>query len=375
MNDNSLLYNIALTLLPGVGSITAKNLLAYCGSAEEVFSEKKFLTRKIPGVGTETVLVNKITNRSIQKEALLRAEKEIKFIEKKEIIPLFFTDEEYPSRLKNCDDGPVLLYTKGNMNLNAERIIAVVGSRNCTDYGIKICEQLISGFSSYDVLIVSGLAFGIDVCAHRSALSHHCSTVGVVAHGLDTLYPSQHKNIAERMLKNGGIVTEFMSETKMAPEYFPRRNRIIAGLADATIVVEATRKSGALITAEIANSYNRDVFAVPGRLDDSSSEGCNLLIRFNKASLIQSAEDVIRAMNWDTAGKKPKHLQQELFARLSAEEETLVNLLKQKEKIHVDALSIAAGYSMSKTAVLLLNLEFAGLVKSFPGKMYALSVR
>lgn len=373
MNDNSLLYNIALTLLPGVGDITAKNLIAYCGSAEAVFSEKKSKLEKIPGAGT--VLANTITSSKIQKEIFLRAEKEIKFIEKKEIIPLFFTDENYPSRLKHCDDGPVMLYTKGNMNLNAERMLSVVGSRHCSDYGIKICEQLISELSSYAVLIVSGLAYGIDICAHRASLKHEMETVGVLAHGLDILYPSQHKNIAERMLKSGGIVTEFMSETKMAPEYFPRRNRIIAGLSDATIVVEATRKSGALITAEIANSYNRDVFAVPGRLDDSSSEGCNLLIKFNKAALIQSAEDVIRTMSWDAEGKKTKHLQQELFARLSAEEETLVNLLKQKEKIHVDALSIAAGFPMSKTAALLLNLEFAGLVKSFPGKMYALSVR
>jgi DNA processing protein len=202
-----------------------------------------------------------------------------------------------------------------------------------------------------------------------------------VAHGLDKLYPSEHKNVADKMLSSGGLITEFMSETKMNPEYFPRRNRIIAGLSDATIVVEAGVKSGALITAEIANSYNRDVFAVPGRLDDSSSEGCNLLIKFNKAALIQSAEDVIRAMRWDVDSKKPKHSQQELFARLSADEECLVNIMRQKEmenpqrggKVHIDELCNASGMPMSKVASLLLNMEFSGVIKSLPGKMYMLS--
>jgi DNA processing protein len=230
-------------------------------------------------------------------------------------------------------------------------------------------------------MIVSGLAFGIDICAHRSALSNNLPTVGVVAHGLDKLYPSEHKHVADKMLSSGGLITEFMSETKMNPEYFPRRNRIIAGLSDATIVVEAGVKSGALITAEIANSYNRDVFAVPGRLDDSSSEGCNLLIKFNKAALIQSAEDVIRAMRWDVDSKKPKYSQQELFARLSADEECLVNIMRQKEmenpqrggKVHIDELCNASGMPMSKVASLLLNMEFSGVIKSLPGKMYMLS--
>jgi len=371
MAGNALLYNIGITLLPGVGGITAKNLIAYSGSAEAVFSEKRSRLEKIPGAGT--VMVDTILNSDIQKDALHRAEEEIKFIEKQKITPLFFTDANYPKRLKECADSPVMIYAKGNMNLNVDRIVSIVGSRRSTAYGKKICEQILDAFAPYNTLIVSGLAYGIDICAHRAALKNNLATVGVLAHGLDNLYPSEHYNTSEKMTENGGLISEFMSNTKMNPEYFPRRNRIVAGMTDATIVIEATFKSGALITAEIANSYDRDVFAIPGRVDDSSSEGCNLLIKANKAMLIQSAEDVIRAMNWDVESKKQKHTQQELFAHLSNEEETLVNILKQKEKAHVDDISHASGLPMSKTTALLLNLEFSGVIKSLPGKMYMLN--
>lgn len=371
MTHKPLIYNIGITLLPGVGSITAKNLIAYCGSAEAVFSEKRSRLEKIPGVGA--LSAETISNSAIQKDALERAEEEILFIEKNQVIPLFFTDAIFPKRLKECADSPVMLYTKGAMNLNAERIVSIVGSRKSTAYGKKICEQVIEAFSAYNVLILSGMAYGIDICAHRASIKNNLSTVGVLAHGLDNLYPAEHYNTSEKMLENGGLATEFMSNTKMNPEYFPRRNRIVAGIADATVVIEATVKSGALITAEIANSYDRDVFAVPGRLDDSSSEGCNLLIKANKAMLMQSAEDVIRAMNWDEKSKKITHKQQELFTPLSAEEEKLLNILKQKEKAHVDDISHAAGLAMSRTAALLLNLEFSGVIKSLPGKMYVLN--
>ncbi len=371
MSSSSLIYNIGVTLLPGVGSKTAKNLIAYCGSSEAVFSEKKSRLEKIPGIGS--LLVETISNSDIQKDALERAEKEILFIEKENIVPLFFTEDGFPKRLKECADSPVLLYTKGAMNLNAERIISIVGSRKSTAYGKKICEQVVDAFAPYNILILSGLAYGIDICAHRASLKNNLSTVGVLAHGLDNLYPAEHYNTSEKMLEKGGLVSEFMSQTKMNPEYFPRRNRIVAGMADATVVIEATVKSGALITAEIANSYDRDVFAVPGRLDDASSDGCNLLIKANKAMLMQSAEDVIKAMNWDTNPKKAKRIQRELFVSLSAEEETLVNILKQKEKVHVDDISHSSGLAMSRTTALLLNLEFSGVIKSLPGKVYMLN--
>ncbi len=371
MTHDPLIYNIGITLLPGVGSITAKNLIAYCGSAEAVFAEKRSRLEKIPGVGT--VAAETISSSAIQKDALERAEEEVAFIQKEGITPLFFTDEAYPRRLKECADSPVMLYTKGAMNLNAERIVSIVGSRRSTAYGRKICEQVVEALVPYNTLILSGLAYGIDICAHRACLHHNLTTVGVLAHGLDNLYPSEHYNTAVKMQENGGLASEFMSQTKMNPEYFPRRNRIVAGIADATIVIEATVKSGALITAELANSYDRDVFAVPGRLDDPSSEGCNLLIKANKAMLMQSAEDVIKAMNWDVKPDKMKSRQQKLFAALSAEEEALVNILKQKEKAHVDDISHASGLAMSRTAALLLNLEFSGVIKSLPGKVYRLN--
>jgi DNA processing protein len=371
MSNGSLIYNIGITLLPGVGSVTAKNLIAYCGSAEAVFSEKRSRLEKIPGIGS--LIADSISNSALQKDALDRAEEELKFIEKENITPLFFTDDAFPKRLKECADSPVMLYTKGVMNLNAERIVSIVGSRRSTGYGKKICEQLVEAFASYNALILSGLAYGIDICAHRASIKNNLPTVGVLAHGLDNLYPSEHYNTSEKMLENGGLISEFMSNTKMNPEYFPRRNRIVAGIADATIVIEATVKSGALITAEIANSYDREVFAVPGRLDDPSSEGCNLLIKANKAMLIQSAEDVIRVMNWDVKSKKPMQTQQELFVHLSGDEEKLVNILKQKEKAHVDDISHASGLAMSRTAALLLNLEFSGVIKSLPGKIYVLN--
>lgn len=355
-----------------MGDVTAKNLIAYCGSAEAVFKEKKSKLEKIPGIGSLTA--EAISKSDVIKDALVRAEEEIKFMEKEGIKPLFFTEPDYPSRLKQCDDSPVMLYSKGSsMNLNAEKIISVVGSRRSTAYGKKICEQLVEAFASYNVLITSGLAYGIDITAHRSALKNNLPTVGVLAHGLDLLYPAEHTSTAEKMTENGGLLTEFMSYTKMNPEYFPRRNRVVAGMADATIVIEATYKSGALITAEIANSYNRDVFAVPGRMDDTSSEGCNLLIKANKAMLIQSAEDVIKALNWDVESKKPKKIQAELFTNLSSEEEALIGILKEKEKIHIDDLCLASRLSMSRAATLLLNLEFSGAVKSLPGKMYTLN--
>ncbi len=367
----TLLYNIGITLLPGVGDVTAKNLVAYCGSAEAVFKEKRTRLERIPGIGSLTAAT--ISKGDVLKDALSRAEEEIAFIQKEGITPLFFTDTNYPSRLKQCDDSPIMLYAKGKMNLNTEKIVSIVGSRKSTEYGRKICEQIVESLAPYNVMITSGLAYGIDILAHRSSLKNNLTTVGVLAHGLDLLYPGEHTGTSEKMIRNGGLLTEFLSKTKMAPEYFPKRNRIVAGMADATIVIEASVKSGALITAEIANSYNRDVFAVPGRMDDPSSEGCNLFIKANKAMLIQSADDVIKAMNWDVESKKPKPVQARLFAHLSPEEETLVSLLKEKDKIHIDDLCLASQLTMSRAAAVLLNLEFSGTVKSLPGKMYSLN--
>lgn len=365
--DDLLKYKIGITLIPGIGDVLAKNLISYCGSIEGVFKEKKTKLQKIPGIGL--VLADAIRNHNV----LERAEQEIKFIEKYKISPLFYMDEEYPQRLKHCHDSPVMLYYKGKANLNTIRIVSIVGTRNATLYGKKICQDLVAGLADHDVLIASGLAYGVDICAHKAALANGLPTIGVLAHGMDKIYPAVHRSIAEKMLANGGLLTEFLSQTQPDRENFPKRNRIVAGMADATIVVESKDEGGSLITADIANSYNRDVFAFPGRVDDEHSVGCNRLIKNNKAALIESAADVIRLMGWEKQKKKQKAAQQKtLFLNLSPEEETVVAILRDKP-ISIDELCFTAKLNMSKVSLLLLNLELTGVVRSLPGKVYSLN--
>ncbi len=364
--SNTALYNIALTLVHGLGYIGAKRLLSYCGSAEEIFKSKKSLLLNIP----------EIRERSIEQlhdpAVLVRAEKELKFVEKSKIKLLFYSDDAYPRRLRHCADSPLLLYFKGETNFNAEKVIAIVGTRDATDYGKQMTQNLVADMAAYQVSVISGMAYGIDIYAHRAALQNNLETVGVLAHGLDRLYPFVHKSTADKMLEQGGLLTEFMSDTIPDRENFPKRNRIVAGMCDAVIVVEAGLKGGALITANIANSYSRDVFAVPGRLNDTYSEGCNRLIKTNQAALIESGKDLAYILNWDNEVKKPL-AQQKLFVELSSEEEKVVNVLREKGHLPIDELTYQSEFPMSKVAGILLNLEFNGLVKSLPGKVYQLS--
>jgi DNA processing protein len=366
MNEK-LIYQIALSMIPGVGGVLARNLVAYAGSVENIFRESVNTLKKIPGIGE--VNARRIKN----KEVFKRAEKELEFIQNKNIGVIFYTDENYPRRLKNCADAPVLIYTQGDMNLDMERVVSVVGTRNATDYGKQVCDELIRQISerNYSVLIVSGLAYGIDIHAHKSALKYGLPTVGVVAHGLDKLYPSLHKEIALKMLENGGILTDFPSETKIDPPNFLRRNRIIAGLADATLVIESAEKGGALVTADIAFSYNRDVFAFPGRAGDMYSQGCNKLIRNNGASLITGIDDLEFFMGWERTDKE-KIVQPSLFVDLTAEEEKVVNLLKENGTLFIDQISAEMGLPVSRTSAMLLNLEFKNVLVALPGKMYKL---
>lgn len=363
----NLTHKIALTLIPNIGDILAKRLVAYCGSPEAVFEEKKSSLEKIPGIGE--FYANSVVNHGI----FGRVEEEIKFIEKNNITPLFYLDSDYPKRLTHCEDSPVMLYFKGNTNLNTTKVISIVGTRDATDYGKKICTQLITELVPYNVLIVSGLAYGIDIYAHRAALESGLPTVCGLAHGLDRIYPSIHRATAEKMLENGGWLSDFTSKTIPDRENFPRRNRVVAGMADATVVIESKKNGGSLITAEIANSYNRDVFAFPGRIDDPCSEGCNNLIKQNKAALIQSAADLVYILGWEEKKTKKSPQQKQLFIELSAEEEIVVNVLKGKTSVTIDDICIAAQLPMSKVSFLLLNLEFSGVVKSFPGKAYGLN--
>jgi DNA processing protein len=365
----SLLHQVGLTFIKNIGPTLAKNLLAYFGDEEKVFNatESKLLT--VPGVGAKTIAELNFA------EALRKAEEELKFIEQNGIDVLFYTDSDYPKRLKNCHDAPILLYSKGNANFNNYRVISIVGTRNATDYGKQLCRQLIEELEPYNVLIISGLAHGIDVAAHKECLRSNVPTVGVLGHGLDKMYPSQNRATADKMLENGGLLTEYPSGTIPGRENFPQRNRIVAGLADATVVIEASVKGGALITAEIANSYNRDVFAFPGRIGDTYSEGCNFLIRNNKAALLTCVADLAYSLGWEKPDDLKPVMQQYLLPiDLSADEQTIFNIIQQhKLPLAIDDLTIQTNMPMSQLPMNLLNMEMQGYIRSLPGKTYQIN--
>lgn len=356
------LYQIALTLIPGVGDVVGKKLIAHCGSAEAVFLENKKALDQIDGIGT------KLTEAIKQANTLKRAEEEILFIEQNGINLLFFTDKEYPFRLKQCADSPLIIYFKGNPQFNAERIISVVGTRTASKEGIHFCNRLVEDLARYRATVVSGLAYGIDVCAHKAALKNNIPTWAVLAHGLDRIYPPAHAQIAKMMQENGALITDFMSNTKPDKQNFPSRNRIVAGLSEATIVVESNKKGGSLITAEIANSYNREVFAVPGSPKNIKSSGCNHLIKTQKAILLENIEDIVRELNWDLQEKKiSKSIQN--TALLTAEEKALLAVLKT-DGMHVDCIVEQLGWNTSMVAQTLLKLELVELIAALPGKRY-----
>ncbi len=361
----NLIYKIALTQIPNLGPISGKKLIAYCGGVEEVFTAPREKLEKIPGI-SKLLLKNVKTKVFIEE-----AEKELDFIEKNKLQTLFFLDKNYPKRLRHCEDAPLMLYYDGNAPLNADRVLSIVGTRRSTEYGERMTEKIVAGLKDYGVLIVSGLAYGIDVCAHRAALKNKLQTVGVLGHGLQTIYPSLNRKTAEKMKDHGGLLSEFRSSDEIFRTNFPRRNRIIAGISDATLVVEAGEKGGALITANIADSYNRDVFAVPGRTDDVYSKGCNNLIRTHKAAMVTSAEDIIYLMGWEKNKKTTSQFT--LDIDLSDEQKKIVELLKSKHECGIDWLANHSGLKMNLVAAKLLELEFMGIVKSLPGKVYRLS--
>ncbi|MCA0431334.1 MAG: DNA-processing protein DprA [Bacteroidetes bacterium] len=353
-----------------MGDVTAKNLLAYCGSAKDVFKQKKGLLTKIPGVGG--VIANNLCNG---KTVLQRAEEELKFIEQYKIKPLFFTDENYPKRLKNCSDGPIMLYYKGNANLNCEKIVAVVGSRKPSEYGKQITEEFVKELKDSGILIVSGLAYGVDILSHKVALDIGLNTVGVLGHGLDRIYPHAHERIAKKMIDQGGLLTDFISQTNPDAVNFPKRNRIVAGMCDALVIVESKQKGGSLITATIANSYNKDVFAFPGRAGDALAEGCNGLIKQNKAGLIENAADLLHALQWENiTNKNNKQIQVPLMLNINEEEKRILDAFSSKKELHIDEVCYLCGLTISKVAATLLQLEFNGIIKSKPGKMYLCNV-
>ena len=365
--QNQLLYQVALTLIPNIGDVNAKTLINHFGSAELIFKASKKELEQIEGIGFIRAASIKGFND------FKTAEEEINFITKFKIKPLFITDQEYPQRLLNCYDNPVLLYYKGNADLNNSKIVAIVGTRNNSDYGKNLCEKLIEELAQEDILIVSGLAFGIDSIAHRAALKHQLKTIGVLAHGLDRVYPSQNISLAKQMISNGGLLTDFRSLTKPDRQNFPSRNRIAAGISDCVVVIESSVRGGSLITAEIGNSYNKDVFAFPGRISDLKSEGCNFLIKSNKAGMICNANDLLENMGWKKIKNPKRKLQRELFIEFTPDERIVVDLLQAEEEIHIDQLYFKSKLSSSAIAQALLMLEMQGIISSLPGKIYKMS--
>jgi DNA processing protein len=362
-SDSELIFRIAVTLIPGIGSMNSKKLIAWCGTPETIFKEPKSSLMKIPGMGK---MLKGDVNFS---ELLARAEKEVSFIINNGITPLYYYDDNYPERLKQCADSPLMLYYKGKPDMLNKRMLAVVGTRRATAYGKRACQEIIDGFENEDVVIVSGMAYGIDSCAHRRALSAGLDTIGVLGHGLDRIYPFENRKVAVKMIGQGGLLTEFLCESRPDRENFPKRNRIIAGLSDAILVVESATKGGAIITAEIASSYNRDVFAVPGRIKDEFSDGCHLLIRRNIAALARTADDIRYSMGWKEK-TKPQKNKDDILARYDPDEQVILKVIIEKERAHIDDIVLIGGLGASKTASVLLKLEFAGTIAGLPGKLY-----
>jgi DNA processing protein len=364
------LYNtIALLRIEKVGDITARELIAHCGSAEAVFRASRQELLKIPNIGA-TIAEN------VKKfDDWKRIDAEMQFLDKNDISASLYHEKNYPQRLIHFADSPTIVYRKGDWDANKQqRIVGIIGTRKPTHYGIAFTEKLVAALQAYNVTVISGLAYGIDGVAHRSALENKVPTVGVLAHGLQKVYPPAHEKMAQRMWQEGGaLLTEFPSGTEPDRENFPRRNRIVAGLCDCLVVAETAYKGGSMITANIANEYNKDVFALPGRVNEGISGGCNLLIKSHKAALLESIDDLVYVMRWNESAQKPtKNIQSQLFLELSGDDKIIADALADRAEHAIDALAHRTAIPMSRLSALLLSLEFSGLVRSLPGKRYAL---
>lgn len=364
MTENNLLFTLALQHVPNIGDIIAKRLISHCGSAEAVLKEKKQNLLKIDGIGSVTL------NGLFETHHLKEAERELQFIKDNKLKVLYFKGESYPEKLKHCIDGPILLFQSGNINLKQQYIISVVGARKITTNGIAFCEKLIESLVPYNPVIVSGFAYGTDITAHKSAIKNNLQTIGCLAHGMHTIYPKVHKKYMADVKKNGGFFTDFWSSDTFNKNNFLKRNRIIAGLSEATIVIESAEKGGSLVTADIAGSYNRDVFAVPGRVTDSQSVGCNNLIKHQKAHILSNPLDVPYILNWQLEDKEKPTIQKQLFVELDTNEKTIYNYLKENEKQQLDAIAINCKIPIFKVASILLTMELKGVVRPLPGKLF-----
>ena len=364
LNTEDLFHLLALLNTDGIGDVLAKKLIVHFGSATTIFSAKKQQLLQISGIGSSIITALKsATNFD-------RAKQELDFIKVNNIQYSYFKDADYPAYLKHCFDAPVLFFKKGAINFQQQKIISIVGTRQMTNYGKSVLNELFQGIKEYNPIIVSGLAYGVDVYAHRLAIEHNLQTIAVLAHGLDRIYPTVHKKYAVQLLKNGGLITDFWSGTTPDRENFVKRNRIVAGLSQATIVIESAEKGGSLITADIANSYNRDVFAIPGRITDAYSRGCNQLIKTNRAAVLTSAKDLAYILNWEKDTSNKKQLQKQLFIELSGQEKEVYDYLLKEGKQQIDMIGLHCNLPTFKTATILLNLELKGVIRPLPGKIF-----
>jgi DNA processing protein len=363
MTDQELFHLLALQQVEGVGDIMAKKLITHCGNAAEVFKAKSSQLANIDGIGS--VLLKNIKDKTVFE----KVEQELQFIKSNEIKVSYFQDENYPDRLKHCIDGPVLMFTSGNIDLKNKKTISIVGTRQITSYGMEFCRKLIEDLAPLDPVIISGFAYGVDIFAHQLALEHDLQTIGVVAHGLNQIYPKNHKKYVAKVEQNGGFMTEFWSSSNPEKENFVRRNRIVAGISEATIVIESADRGGSLITANIANDYNRDVFAVPGRTTDKYSQGCNNLIKTQKANVLTSAADLIYILNWDIQSKA-KPVQKQLFVTLEDDEQKVYDYLLKNGKELMDIIALRCDFPIYKISGMLLNMELKGVIRPLPGKLF-----
>lgn len=364
MTEIELLNTLALMRVEGVGDIVAKKLINHLGNAEAVFKAKKSQITAIEGIGE--ILWSNLKSAT----PFLLAEAEIKYIARSGITPLFYLDKEYPERLKHCIDGPVVLFSSGNINLEDRKTISIVGTRQMTSYGADFCRKLLEDLQPLNPVIISGFAYGVDIFAHNVAMELGLQTIGVVAHGLNQVYPKVHKKYVAKMEENGGFFTEFWSTSNPDKENFVRRNRIVAGLSEATIIIESAEKGGSLITANIANDYNRDVFAVPGRVTDKYSMGCNNLIKSQRANVLTGAADLIYMLNWQLEEGKKKPVQKQLFITLENDEQMVYDFLQKNGKEQMDLIALQCEMPIFKLSSLLLNMELKGVIRPLPGKLF-----
>jgi DNA processing protein len=367
MNTTELFHLLALLRVDGVGDVVAKKLINHCGSAENVFKAKLKELKAIDGVGE--VLIRNLKSKTVFE----KAQQELAYLQSENIKVLYFLEEDYPDRLKHCIDGPVLLFASGNIDFTNRRIISIVGTRQITAYGTEFCKKLLEDLAFLNPIIVSGFAYGVDIVAHQTAMEHNLQTIGVLAHGLNQIYPKSHKKYVAKMEQNGGFLTEFWSRTNPDKENFVKRNRIVAGMSEATVVIESAEKGGSLITANMANDYNRDVFAVPGRISDKYSQGCNDLIKTQRANLITSAADLIYGLNWEIntpTQQEHKVIQKQLFVTLDFEEQKIYDYLQQNGKQLLDVIALDCDFPIFKLSPILLSMELKGVIRPLPGKLF-----